>query len=371
LGEGTQDTRRRVAIAELIPYPEEKTAVEGVLKTLVDARLITASRNAVEVAHEALIREWAQLQVWLEEDREFLFWQQRLRAGLHQWQTSAYDEGALLRGAPLAEAENWLNQRRIDLNEAEREFIQASLTLRERLAAEREAQQRRELEVARELAETEKRRAEEQAQAAAALRKRAMWVAGVGLVAVILAIVAGLFGLQSQQNAVQAVDAQRTAEARREAAQTAEAVAEAQRDQAQTNLSRQMSTLAMTQMDEQLDLALLLSVEAANTANTYEARSSLLTGLETSPHLFAFLYDHTDEVNSVAFSPAGQTLASASDDRTIILWDVAGRQALRPPLTGHLLFLRIRICPNSFASKIWSKSTVWERHRWPPCKGSI
>jgi len=41
----------------------------------------------------------------------------------------------------------------LDLNETEREFIQASLTLRERRAAEREAQLRRELEVAQELAE--------------------------------------------------------------------------------------------------------------------------------------------------------------------------------------------------------------------------
>jgi WD40 repeat protein len=105
--------------------------------------------------------------------------------------------------------------------------------------------------------------------------------------------------------------------------------------QAQIALSRQLAAQALAHLEDQLDLALLLSVEAYQAANTFEARSSLLTGLEYSPYLASFLRGHTDSVNSVAFSPDGQTLASGSDDNTVILWDVAIRQPLGQPLVGH------------------------------------
>ena len=44
---------------------------------------------------------------------------------------------------------------------------------------------------------------------------------------------------------------------------------------------------------------------------------------------------HRDRVEGVAFSPNGQTLASASDDGTVRLWDVRGHRALGAPLRGH------------------------------------
>ncbi|MFF3445046.1 WD40 repeat domain-containing serine/threonine protein kinase [Streptosporangium sp. NPDC002721] len=47
------------------------------------------------------------------------------------------------------------------------------------------------------------------------------------------------------------------------------------------------------------------------------------------------LTGHTDWVRSVAFSPDGRTLATASADKTVILWDVATRQRIGDPLTGH------------------------------------
>jgi WD40 repeat protein len=47
------------------------------------------------------------------------------------------------------------------------------------------------------------------------------------------------------------------------------------------------------------------------------------------------LKGHQDQVWSAAFSPDGRTLASTSLDQTVILWDVASRKTLGEPLKGH------------------------------------
>jgi WD40 repeat protein len=90
------------------------------------------------------------------------------------------------------------------------------------------------------------------------------------------------------------------------------------------------------QRETDLRRLLLLAAQADTFVSTSQSRDSLLTGLQAlSPHLNATLAGHTDGVTSVAFSPDGTTLASASADETIRLWDVATGQQIGEPLQGH------------------------------------
>ena len=130
-GEGTLDTRRLATKAEL------GETSWNLVKQLADNRLVVTNQNAanqetVEVVHEALISNWDEFRRWMNEDRNFRAWQERLRFAMNQWQNNQADKELLLRGKVLAEAEEKLKQRRDELSADEQKFIQASVVLRQR-----------------------------------------------------------------------------------------------------------------------------------------------------------------------------------------------------------------------------------------------
>jgi hypothetical protein len=96
-----------------------------------DNRLVvTASTvsglDTAEVVHEALIRGWPTLVDWVRGDRAFLFWRHQLKPRLDDWRTDPMDEGAFLRGRPLAVAQEWVAKRASEINEDEKVFIASS-----------------------------------------------------------------------------------------------------------------------------------------------------------------------------------------------------------------------------------------------------
>ena len=71
------------------------------------SRLLTVSDGAVEVAHEALLREWPRLRGWLEEDAEGRRLHRHLTQAARDWGDGGRDRGELYRGARLASALEW------------------------------------------------------------------------------------------------------------------------------------------------------------------------------------------------------------------------------------------------------------------------
>ena len=106
-GEGTEDTRRRATITELVSSPGEAEAIETVVRAMADARLLTAGADEqsgerlVDVSHEALIRSWPRLRKWIDEDRASLRLLRRVTEAAQEWQRLNRDEGVLYRGARL------------------------------------------------------------------------------------------------------------------------------------------------------------------------------------------------------------------------------------------------------------------------------
>ena len=103
-----------------------------VIVRLANERLLTVGcdedgHETAEVVHEALLRAWDQLHVWLDAERPFRRWRQRLREDMKPWHETG-DSRELMTGTPLATAERWMKDRAADLDLDERRFIEASVT---------------------------------------------------------------------------------------------------------------------------------------------------------------------------------------------------------------------------------------------------
>jgi hypothetical protein len=125
-GEEGADTRyraRRSEVGEDAWKVADRFAVRDV-RLVILSRDSSSGEELVEVAHEALIRNWNTLHDWIAEDRRFLEWRQRLQFLMAEWERTGRSEAAALRGVVLEEALDWLNRRGEDLNPRERTFIE-------------------------------------------------------------------------------------------------------------------------------------------------------------------------------------------------------------------------------------------------------
>ncbi|NJR38186.1 MAG: hypothetical protein HC781_04215 [Leptolyngbyaceae cyanobacterium CSU_1_4] len=108
LGEGTKDTRRRVAIDCLISHQDHPEQVKRVIHQFSEpeVRLITCSTpyngtETAEITHEALFDHWQLLNQWVEQSRSDLRFQRRLEDDAEYWEQNGRPEGCLWRPPEL------------------------------------------------------------------------------------------------------------------------------------------------------------------------------------------------------------------------------------------------------------------------------
>jgi WD40 repeat protein/tRNA A-37 threonylcarbamoyl transferase component Bud32 len=273
-GDGVPDTRRMASWPEI----GREEAVLRVVSDLAGARLVTVDDQGVEIAHEALIRNWPRLSAWLEESRDDLRTRDRLQFAAQEWERHGKDKDLLLRGVPLAAALEWRSKLGGRPGEPLGSFLAAGEAAREAVLRAETARKERE----------------------SLARRRRMTVLAtlttVALAASVLALLA--FG-------------RARSDARRAAGQ----------------LARNLASLAAQQAPADPYLGTMLAAESLARLKTplVEARSALVQSR------VALAGDHlvpygdpipVGDALTVVVAPAGDVAAVGGRDGSISLWDL-------------------------------------------------
>ncbi|RYP87770.1 hypothetical protein EKO23_05125 [Nocardioides guangzhouensis] len=248
--------------------PRTQVAVDAghvrLVERLVEARLVSVDGDAVQIAHEALIRVWPRLRSWLDDDVDGQRILRHLAGAAEAWDTMGRPESELYRGARLGRTLEWSERARPDLNDTERAFLDASAAL----------------------GQAEARKAQEQFEHERSVNRRLRGALVLSGVLLVLALVAGTVAVWTAGRA-------RTD---RDRAETAAELADARRAEAQ----------AMTVDDPAASL--LLAASALQVDRSAQARGNLADALARNPSLVA-QRDAGNTVVDVATSPVGSLLA--------------------------------------------------------------
>lgn len=322
LGEGTEDTRRRVLLAELRQLSVNPHDLDQVLDTFGRHRMISFDRDPIsrgptaEISHEALLTQWTRLTEWIDAARHDVRNQRRLAQAMGEWQSANRGDDYLLRGGRLDQLSGWLKSTSVPLSASEREFLIASLEERDRAEGE------------------QRERDERAAEAERSARQRLRLLSVVGGAAVIVALLAVFAFVQRQaarDSEAEAVAAEADAIIARDRAVAAED--EARAAEATVEQSRRALELA-SEADRSLDpdpeLSLLLAIEAVRaTAGSGSVTPEALDSLHWAIQENVVTYPADDETPvAVRSGPRGlrgvyvlpphelTALAAAATDRS-------------------------------------------------------
>jgi WD40 repeat protein/serine/threonine protein kinase len=319
LGEGTEDMRRRVKLSELIALAPGQ--IQVVVELFGKYRLLSFDHEpesrepTVEVAHEALIRSWGQLQTWLNDGRNDIRLQRLLAAGAIEWDQVGRDHGYLLSGSRLTQFEDWATASQVMLTQAEQDFLSQSIAARGQEQEREKARQERELELAQEAIAAEKRRA-------AQLR---WFVRLLGSGAVILLAVAGL----AVWLGIQAGRSEDEANRRAQIAQALALAAQADLEN-RGNFPERAPLLALAALQE---YPYTWQAERALTQSVLNYRQSAIFNAATPLYSAHF---HPNQAQMILAEQSGQ----------VSLWDVEGGVSLHSWQTSERPLNLARFSPD-------------------------
>ncbi|HEU4335725.1 MAG TPA: BTAD domain-containing putative transcriptional regulator [Nocardioides sp.] len=259
-GDGDEVTRRRVRRDELAALPRDPAPV---IERLAAARLLTVSDDHVEVAHEALFREWPRLRAWLDDDRAGRALGRRLAGATAEWRAADEDPALLWRGARLDAALEVVATRPDEVTRDESAFLDA----------------------ARDRAESEERDAQARAEHQSRQNRRLRTLLAAALVLLLAGVAAGAVALRARDREASAADRAERSATRADA--------------------KRLAASALTV--ERADLALLTAVEATRLDPDPETYGAVLTLLARQPDVLARLRAG-QRFSTVAASPDGGTV---------------------------------------------------------------
>ena len=303
LGEGSRDTRRRVALQEVIGHGEEPAAVRRVIERFASpaVRLITRSggqdgSETLELSHEALIEAWPLLREWLNNSRADLRFQRRLEDAAGHWNTHGQPKGSLWRPPDLGLLNQFRVEHEADLTTLQLAFADASRQAEEEHLASAEAN----------------RQAEEKRLRQEKRNRRLLFSALAGALAVVSVALLVAWGqlvrAQRQRGEALAATAKLTATNR-----PADALVEG------------LAAAGFSRYGQLQPAAFLLPAAASE---------ALLDGAARSREQMR-LRGHQGVVRSAAYSADGRRIVSAGDDGTVRQWEAKSGRAIGEPLRGH------------------------------------
>jgi WD40 repeat protein len=272
LGEGVEDTRRRIHRSSLNVPQINQPNLEKILDLFSHSRLLIFDRDketrepTIEIAHEAMLKHWKVLREWIEANRNALRIEQQLNQQTQLWLDENREMSFLATGARLEQFEEMKGNVNVILQDDARQYLKASSD--QRLRAQR-------------------------------LRT------GLFATAVLAAVIFGILAVFASSESMRANAARDQADA-----------------ESRVAISRELSIRSL--LDEPAtDRRLLLSAAAFRIADTDAARNTLFTQLQDFSLLSRFLHGSATTIRAVAYSPDGQWIAGGGGDQRIYLWDAA------------------------------------------------